>query len=156
MDLKQAGLGVVLFIIFWAFQAGYLNGLGTTSWVIGVILFGLVLWLIGKGAMPRQPESMKELWMFTYVFAVVLTAIFAWGGAYMGQTMSASMVLSAWLMLFGGAMLLTGMFAKMQVTFLVGIIWLFSAIMLSAALDFLSFGLLAGLPFIIYGIMSKK
>jgi len=160
MDLKQAGLGVVLLIIFWAFQAGYLDALGTTSWVVGVVLFGLVLWLIGKEAMPKQPESMKELWMFTFVFAIVATAIMAWGTPYLG-TPSSAMPISAWLVLFGGAMLLTGLHAKMEVTSLVGILWLFASIMfvtsfMGGSYSFIDFGLLVGLPFVIYGIMSKK
>jgi hypothetical protein len=66
-----------------------------------------------------------------------------------------------WLILFGGAMLLTGMQAKIGVTSLVGILWLFSAVLFATVLSngqftFMNFGMLVGLPFIIYGIMSKK
>jgi hypothetical protein len=157
MDLKQAGLGVVLFLIFWVFHAGYLNSLGTTSWVLGVVVFGLILWLIGKESMPKQPEDMKELWMFTMAFAVVVTAVMAWGTSFFGLiALTAGMVMSAWLLLFGGAMILAGRYAKMEVTTLVGIIWLFSALLVGSMMNFMTFGLLVGLPFIIYGIMSKE
>lgn len=108
--------------------------------------------------MPRQPENMKELWMFTFAFAIVATAILAYGGAYVG-TASPAIVTEVWLVLFGGAMFLTGWWAKFGVTTLVGILWLFSAVLLgmgNGQFAFADFGLLTGLPFIIYGIMTKK
>ena len=169
MDLRQAGLGVVLLIVFWAFQAHYFDNLGTSSWVVGAIIFSVVLWLIGKGVMPKAPAEQKELWMFTIAFAVVATAMIAYGGPYLGAVFPANftpsmltpLILSFWLIVFGGAMLVQGWQAKWGVTILTGLIWLISSVHFVSNLStgpnsYLHFGLLVSLPFIIYGLIQKK
>ena len=155
MDLRQTGLGVVIFLVFWAFQVGYFNSLGTT------------VWLIGKGAMPKASADQKELWMFATLFAIVSTALIAYAGPYLGAVFPAGfdpssltpVMLSWWLVIFGGAMLLTGWQMKWSVTTLVGIVWLFSAVHLqltTGANSYLHFGMVTSLPFILYGLMMKK
>lgn len=169
MDARQLGLGVVLFLVFWAFQAGYFDVLGTAAWFVGVIIFSGILWAIGKGVMPKPPEQIKRVWMFATVFAVVATFVISFLGPYIGAVFPPGfnpsqvtpLVLSFWLIIFGGAMFATGWQTKWGVTTLVGIIWLFSAMHFVTAVStgpnsYLHFALLAGFPFIIWGLMAKK
>ncbi len=172
MDINQAALGVVLFVVFWAFQAGYVNTLGTSAWFLGVIIFAGILWLIGKSTMPKQTAEFQELWMFTTGFAVVATFVISYLGPTLGAVFPSGLsqeqlyaaltplVLSLWLIVFGGSMFVTGWQAKWGVTTLTGIIWLFSAMHFvtatsTGANSYLHFGLLVGLPFIIYGLIVK-
>ena len=50
--------GIVLLVVFWAFQAGYFDALGTTAWLLGVVIFVGVQWFIGKTLMPK-PSAEK-------------------------------------------------------------------------------------------------
>ena len=166
MDLKQAGLGVVLFVVFWAFQTGIFNALGNSAWVLGVIILSAVLWLIGRGVLPaKQEPEVGEIWKFTTIFAVVTTIIVAYLGPYLGAVMPAGfdpaqltpIVLSFWLIVFGAATFVTGWTMKWGATTVLGVIWLFSSIhfLATGPNSYLHFGLLVGVPFIIYGLISK-
>lgn len=165
MDLRQTGLGVVLFIAFLAFQAGIFNVLGTVAWILGVVIFAVVLWLIGKGVMPRRmPPALAELWTFAYAFAIVVTVIVSLGYSMLSPLMPSitmaqfgSNLLAFWLIVFGAAMVITGWTAKWGVTTAVGVIWLFSSIyFITAGFGYLYFALDAGFPFIIYGLIAKS
>ena len=165
MDLRQTLLGVVLFIVFWAFQVGKFNSLGPSAWFLGVIIFAAILWLIGKGAMPKASADMHELWKFTTLLAVVATIFPSYLGPYVGAVfppgftaeMLTPMVLSLWLVIYGAAMLVTGWQMKWVVTLVTGIFWLFSAVHMTwwGPNAYLHFAVVAGLPFIIYGLIAK-
>ncbi len=170
MDLKQTGLGVVLFVVFWAFQIGLMNPLGTTAWVVGVVIFSILLWLIGKVSMPgRSPAGLAELWKYTTVFAIVATAFIAYAGPFVGAVFRPGftpavlmpLVLSFWLIVFGAAMFLTGWSAKWEVTAAVGVLWVIASTHFISNISagpnsYLHFGLLVGFPFIIYGLITKR
>jgi hypothetical protein len=164
MDLKQTGLGVVLFVAFLAFQFGVFNVLGTAAWILGVVIFAVVLWLIGKESMPKAlPPELAELWTFTYVFAVVVTVVVSLGYPMLAPLMPSitmaqfgSNLLAFWLIVFGAGMFVTGWTSKWGVTTLVGVIWLFTSIyFIVAGFGYLYFALDVGFPFIIYGLITK-
>ncbi len=165
MDLRQTGLGVVLFAVFLAFQVGVFNMLGPVAWLLGVIIFSVILWLIGRVSMPRRtPPQLTELWQFTTLFAIVSTAIVSLGYPLLTSMMPSgvsmaqftSYVLGFWLIVFGAGMFVTGWTVKWGVTTAVGVIWVFSAMFFIAApSEYFYFGLVAGLPFIIYGLITK-
>lgn len=166
MGVKQTALGVVQVLIFFAFQAGVFNPLQYTAWLLGVIVFSVILWLIGKVSMPRRvPPMFNELWRFTVVLAVVLTAIYSLGAPFMTSMMSSgmtteqvtSLILGFWLVVFGAAMFVTGWTAKWGVTTAVGMIWIFSAVFFAAGTsNYFNFALVTGFPFIIYGLITKE
>ncbi len=165
MDSKQTGLGIVQFIVFLAFQAGVFNALGPVAWLLGVIIFSVILYLIGKVAMPRrQPPQSEELWKFTVLFTVVITAIVSLGAPFLSSVMPSgvslsqftSFILGFWLITFGAAMFVTGWTTKWAVTTAVGIIWVFSAVYFATGLPgYFYFALITGFPFIIYGLITK-
>ncbi len=165
MDLRQVGLGIVQFVVFLAFQFGIFNMLGPVAWLLGVIIFSVILWLIGKVSMPRRtPPMVDELWKFTVILAVVLTAIYSLGAPFMASmmpsgitmTQATSLTLGFWLVLFGAAMFVTGWTAKWGVTTAVGIIWVFSGVISAAVTsNYFDFALITGFPFIIYGLITK-
>ncbi len=164
MELRQTGLGAVLFLVFVAFQAGVLSALQSYAWLLGVIVFSVILWLIGRGSMPkRMPPQVMELWQFSTALAVVITAVVSLGYPYLGSlnpgvsmTVYTSWVLGSWLIIFGAAMFVTGWTTKWGVTTTVGIIWTFSAIyFIMGTGGYFYFGLITGFPFIIYGLITK-
>lgn len=165
MDVKQTGLGIVLFLVFLGFQLGFVDILGPVTWLVGVIVFAVILYLIGRVSMPRRgPPQIEELWKFTVGFAVVVTGIYALGAPFLTSMMPAgmsmnqvtSLVLGFWLIVFGAAMFVTGWTAKWGVTTAVGIIWAFSALFFATGTgNYFDFGLLSGFPFIIYGLITK-
>ena len=167
MDLKQSGLGLAEILVFLGFQLGVLNSLGSVAWLVGVIVFSGILYLIGRASMPRrQPPMLEELWKFIVGFAVVLTAVYSLGAPLLASMMPAStsmtmaqatsIALGSWLVIFGAAMLATGWTEKWGVTVAVGLIWLFNAILFfSGAANYFDFGLITGLPFVVYGIITK-
>ena len=168
MDLKQTFFGVVIFAVFWAFQAGYLNALGQHAWFVGAIIFSVLLWMIGKHVMPKASADMKELWMFATLFVVVITFMVSYLGQYLGAVAPAGgaaamtpFVLSTWLIIYGAAMFVTGHQSKWGVTLATGLIWLVAGLHFvtsvgTGANSYLHFGALAGLPFIIYGLVTKR
>jgi len=160
MDLRQAGYGLALLIVFWAFQVGYFNSLGMTVWLVAVIIFSVVLWLIGKSTMPKQSAEMKELWMFTFAFVLLATVIISYGAGYIVPAFSSSALVSAWLIIFGGAMFITGWQSKRSIAALIGVIWLFSSVITFTSsgglYSFMMFGLVTGLPFLINGLIKKR
>jgi len=161
MDLRQAGLGIVIFILFWAFQANYFANLGYAAWIVGLVIFEVILWLIGKGVMPKQSNDMKQLWMYVFAFALISTIIVSYGGMLVSgySYPSSNYVLAFWLVLFGAAMLLTGWQAKFSVTMATGFIWLFSSSLFMIAnmpTPYFFFGLLTALPFVLVGLMEKS
>lgn len=167
MEPKQIALGVVQVLVFLAFQAGIFDSLQYVGWLLGVIVFSVILWLIGKVSMPRRtPPMLEELWKFTVILAVVLTAIYSLGAPFMvsmmpsGASMSqlTSLTLGFWLVLFGAAMFVTGWTVKWGVTTAVGIIWTFSGIIYAAGTipsTYFDFALITGVPFIVYGLITK-
>lgn len=168
MDLKQTVMGIVLFIVFWAFQGGYFNSLGAAAWFVGSIIFVVILWVIGKFAMPNPSAEIKDLWMFVTIFAIVATFMISFTGPYLGAVLPADpsqltpLVLSFWLIIFGGALFVTGHAdQKWNVTAVIGLIWLFSSLHFVTAVStgpnsYLHFGLITGLSFIIGGIVAKQ
>ena len=165
MDLKQTALGIVQVLVFLAFQAGVFNSLQYATWLLGVIIFSVILWLIGRVSMPRRsPPMLEELWKFTVILAVVLTAIYSLGAPFvssmmpMGMTMEqvTSLMLGFWLVIFGAAMFVTGWTTKWAVTTTVGMIWVFAGILTAVSTgNYFDFGLITGLPFVIYGLITK-
>ena len=166
MDARQFGLGIVLMLVFMAMQAGWLP-FGSMNLLIGAVVFVVVMYLIGKGVMAKPSAEMKELWMFSSALVLVITVIALFvapliPGLVVPTDMTAfgALLMSLWMFVFGGAMFVTGWTEKWGVTTLVGILWLFGGLHLSlpfvAQNGYIHFGLLVGLPFIIYGLMSKK
>jgi hypothetical protein len=165
MDLRQTGLGVLLFAVFIAFQMGVFAVLGPLAWLLGVIIFSVILWLIGRVSMPRRtPPQLVELWRFTTLFAVVVTAIVSLGYPLLTSMMPSgpsmaqftAYVLGFWLIAFGAAMFVTGWTVKWAVTTVVGVIWVFSSVyFIAAPSEYFYFGLISGLPFIVYGLITK-
>jgi hypothetical protein len=165
MELKQTALGVVQVLVFFAFQAGVFNSLQYTAWLLGVIIFSVILYLIGRVSMPRRtPPMLEELWKFTIVLAVVLTAIYSLGAPFMASMMPSemsmaqvtSLTLGFWLVIFGAAMFVTGWTVKWGVTTAVGIVWVFSGVVFAAVTStYFDFALITGFPFIIYGLITK-
>lgn len=164
MDLRQTGLGIVLLLVFWAFQMGFFSSLGTAGWFLAAVIFVGIVWAIGKGVMPKPSATQKELWMFVSIVALVLTALIAFvPPSLLGVTspppvdQRGAIVLTLLLTLFGAAMLVTGWEMKWNVTMLVGVFWLFVATHLYtlAPVAWIHFGVITSLPFIIYGLMRK-
>ena len=167
MDVRQAVLGLVLFVVFWGFQNNYAAPLGSAAWLAGSIVFVVILWLIGSGMMPKPPQEVKELWMLATSFLILSTFAISFLGPYLGAVLPSSpaqltpLVLSFWLVVYGAAMFVMGMQGKMNVSALIGVIWLFSALHFVTAVgtgpnSYLHFGLVTGLPFILAGLMAKK
>lgn len=167
MDLKQTALGIAQVLVFVAFQLGVFNQLQSMAWLLGVIIFSVILRLIGKVSMPRRvPPMLEELWKFTVIFAVVLTAIYSLvplvpfmasmmpSGMSMAQV--TSLILGFWLVVFGAAMFVTGWTVKWGVTTAVGVIWVFSGVFFAAVIaSYFDFALITGFPFIVYGLITK-
>lgn len=166
MDVRQTGLGVVLVLFFWAMQAKYID-LGPLNWVLGGVVLVVVFYLIGKGVMPKPSEEIKELRMFLYALVIVFSVLCAFGPAFIpgvvlppaGFDMS-PLIIGMWLMLFGAYMFVIGWLQRWAVTSLVGVFWLFSAFQFVSAVSWgpnswIHFGLVVGLPFIIYGLIKK-
>jgi hypothetical protein len=166
MDVKQSGLGIVLVLVFLGFQLGISDMLGAVSWLVAVIVFSAIMYVIGRtAAMPRrQSPEIEGLWKLIVSLAVVLTAIYSLGAPLIASTMPSTMTmaqatsirLGSWLVIFGAAMFVTGWTAKWGVTTAVGIIWVFNALLFfSGVANYFDFGLITGLPFAIYGIITK-
>lgn len=146
--------------MFLGFQLRFFDPLGPSAWVLGVIIFSLILWLIGRGVLPRrQPPEFTEIWYFTVAFAIVATVVIAYGGLLLGMVPPAAFVLSVWLIIFGAGTFVTGWTMKWGVTTATGVIWLFAstqyAVPSLAANAYLHFALVTSLPFIIYGLITK-
>ena len=169
MKIAKVVLGIVLFLVFWAFQVGYMNSLGTAAWFAGAVIFSIILFAIGKVSMPNPSDEIKEVWMFAMAFALVSTFMISFLGPYLGAvfppgftpSMLTPLVLSFWLIIFGGAKFVTGWLSKNGTYSLVGLIWLFSAIHFVTALStgpnsYLHFGLVTALPVILTGLMGSK
>ena len=169
MDGRQLVAGIVIFLVFWAFQAkfSYISDLGTTAWFLGAVIFSVLLWFIGKGVMPKPSASQKELWNFTIVFALAVTFIVSFVAPYIPGIVIPSgdviaivtpILLSLWLVVFGAAMFVTGWETKWGVTLMTGLIWLISSLTWVANAGpnaWLHFAIIAGFPFIIYGLIAK-
>ena len=54
MNAKEVILGIVLLLVFWVFQKGYLASLGTAAWFVGAVIFVVILWLIGMSMMTEK------------------------------------------------------------------------------------------------------
>ena len=171
MELKQTALGVVQVLIFVAFQLGVFDALQYVAWLLGVIIFSVILWLIGRVSMPRRaPPMLEELWKFTVILAIILTAIYsllayvtpmmphmaAMMPSGMSMAQVTSLILGFWLVVFGAAMFVTGWTVKWGVTTAVGIIWVFSGVFFAAVTsNYFDFALITGFPFIVYGLIAK-
>ncbi len=166
MNWQEVVLGIVLFLIFWAFQAGYLDVLGTAGWFVGAIIFVGILWAIGRSKMQKPQQDVKATWNFAVVLALVVTFLISIVGSWATDLVPAglssaqvgSMTMGFWLIVFGGAMFVTGWVTKMGVASVIGILWLFSSLYftLTGAGTYVQFGMVTALPFIIGGILTKK
>jgi hypothetical protein len=168
MNAKQVLVGIVLFAVFWAFQAGYASSLGAGAWVLGVVLFSVLLWgfwAVSGKAKSKTPKEMMALWHFATAFVVISTIFIAYLGSYFGAVAPAGdpspLILSFWLLVYGGAMWVSGKEAKDVTGSLVGIIWVFSALHFVTAIStgpnsYLHFALVTGLPLILQGLMNKS
>lgn len=166
MDARQTVLGIVLMLIFLAMQANWI-ALGPLNLLLGAIVFVAVIYLIGRGVMPKPSADMKEMWMFSSALLLALTvlALFAipyLPGVVLPSDMAAfaALIMRLWLFIYGAAMFITGWSEKWHATTLVGIFWLFGAFDLSLSFvaqnGYLHFAFIVGIPLIIYGLMSKK
>jgi len=164
MDLRQTVLGVVLLLVFWAFQMGFFSSLGTAGWFLAAVIFVGIMWAIGKGVMPNPSAAQKELWMFVSIFALVLSALFSFvPPSLLGVTSPppvdqiGALFLTSLLILFGAAMFVTGWEMKWNVTMVVGLLWVFVATHLYtlAPVAWIHFGVVTSLPFIVYGLIRK-
>jgi hypothetical protein len=164
---KEFVLGIVLFAVFWAFQAGYANSLGASAWFAGSIIFVILLWAIGYSLMPKVSAEAKQFWTFVSAFAIVATFIVSYMGPSLGAVLPANpaaltpLVLSFWLVVFGAAMFVDGHGTKNKVQTWLGVFWLFSALHFvtsvgTGANSYLHFALVVGLPHIIDGLVRKK
>lgn len=158
MDIQQIVLGLVLFIVFWAFQAGYVSALGQWQWLAGVVVFAVILYIIGKVVMPKPSAEMQQIWQFAIgvtILSTIITTVLTGG-----QAAVAPIVISWWLIVFGAALFATGWSAKQNGALMIGLFWLIgSTHFLSstvAAVAYLHFGLLTGVPYIIWGLIAKK
>ena len=170
MNIKEVVLGIVLFVVFWAFQVGYANSLGTHAWFIGSIVFVVLLWAIAYAVMPKQPPAeVKQFWVFVSAFAIVTTFLVSYLGPSLGAilppgfapSMLTPLVLSIWLVVFGAAMTVGGFNSKNNIQTWIGIFWLFSAMHFVTYVgtgpnSYLHFALVVGLPHIIDGLIRKK
>ncbi len=166
MDARQFVLGIVILLVFWAFQAGYFSSLGPPALFVGAIIFVILTWIIGKGIMPNPPAENKQMWNFVVVFLIIVSIIASFVppnvlGAVLPAGFDFSMVvpfiLALWLVLFGAAMFVTGHEMKMGMAQVIGLIWLFSAITFvgnAGPNAYLHFGIVTGLTFILGGIFS--
>ena len=165
MNAREVILGIVLLLVFWVFQKGYLESLGTAAWFVGAVIFVAILWLIGMSMMTgKMTADQMQLWIFATVFGLVFTFILSFLAAPLGAVFPANfttamltpLVLSFWLVVFGGAFVVGGRMTARPVILLIGIIWLFSAVHLqltTGANSYLHFGMVTGLVFVIDGLM---
>ena len=159
-------MGVVFFLIFWAFHAGYFNVLGAWSLFLGALIFAFLPWLFEMGSKQKPPENMKQMWMFATLFVVVVTFIGSFLMPYLGAVIPTGtdvtpVFLSMWLVIFGGAGLLHGIVQKQYVWSVIGLVWMVTAIQFSmsglfASNAYLHFALIVGLSFALAGIVTKK
>lgn len=164
MDLRQTGLGIVLFLVFWAFQSGYLSPLGTASWFLAAAVVVLITWAIGMGVMPKPTAEQKELWYLAYALILVIAAVGSFvPPSFLGVATPPSadqftaLLLTLYLIILGGAMFVTGYEMKWGVTLFTGIFWLFAATHLYVLtnVSYIHFGVIVSLPFILYGLLRK-
>lgn len=157
-------------LIFLALQILGVSVLGSLGWLLAAIITAGILWLLGKSVMPRRtPPQLAEIWKFTTIFVVVGIAIYSFGDLLSKQyaalasvmpnasmSVFTSYALGFLLISFGAAMFVTGWTARWAVTTVVGVIWLFLALFSVAGLtNYFNFGLFTGLPFVVYGLMTK-
>ncbi len=158
MDIRQTVMGLVLLLVFWAFQQGYVSALGQWEWLAGAAVFAVLLYAIGKIVMPKASAEMQEIWMFAIGVALLSTIIVSVMAG--GQAAIAPIVISWWLIVFGAAMFATGWAGKQNGALMIGLFWLIgSTHFLSAVVAgvaYLHFGLLTGVPYIIWGLVTKK
>ena len=167
MDEKLTVLGIILVLVYWAFQAGYLGFLGTAAWFLAVLLFLIINYPIGSINMPKPSADQKLVWSYVYAFALIIALIVSFVppsalGAVVPPGFQpwqlTSILLSFVLVLFGAAMFVGGQGLKESISPVTGIIWLFGAItfVLNAGANaYLHFGLITGLPFFIHGLLKK-
>lgn len=168
MNIKNVLYGIILFVVFWAFQAGYVAFLGPAAWFVGVIIFIIVICSFCVG-MPKQDAEVKQVCYFTGAFALIVTFMFSFLGPSLGMVIPAGfdpsmltpMILSIWLVIFGSGFLYTGFKLKEGIPTIIGLIWLFSAIHFVSALStgpnsYLHFGTITGISILVYGLIQKR
>ncbi len=164
MDYKQIGFGVLTFVVFWAFQAGYFNFLGPTSWFLSAVAFIVLLWLIGQ-SYGKEFSSNKILWNYAIGFALVVALLVSYAAPYIpgivlppDSSIVPPILLSFWLVLFGATMFVGAWNSKIPLMMLTGVIWLFSSftwVLNSGPNAYLHFAIVASLPFILTGFLEK-
>lgn len=170
MNTKVLLYGVVLFVLFWAFEMGLFDMLSIAAWLVGAVAFVLLLWGIGKSIMPKPSPESKKLWNFSCLLVIILAVLGSFLMPYLGVEMPAGfttaditpLFISMWLVILGGAMFVDGWMGKQGIQTLIGIFWLFSSVMymiggdLIAANAWIHLAVTVGLPFIIVGVIWKK
>ncbi len=166
MNSKHVILGLVLIVVFWAFQMGYMSSLATAEWFAGVIIFSVAMFLMGKTSGETPTDDHKMVWMFAMIFAIVLTAIISFvPPSALGLALPAGftpamwtpVVLSLWLVIYGGAMFAGGHDAEKGMMILIGLIWLFSAVhiaLVTGPNSYLHFGMITGLSAVVGGLLK--
>ncbi len=169
MNLQETVLGIIIFVVFWAYQGGYANSLGTSAWFLGAIILTVLLWLIGKVNMPKSPADIKEVWKVGMILLLAGTFIISYLGPFLGAVFPpgvtpaqlAPMVLSLWLVIIGGALFVTGWKSQNGFATFIAVFWLFSSMHFVTAVStgpnsYLHFGFVVGVPYIIHGLVRKK
>ncbi len=123
---------------------------------------------IGKGVMKKPPAELKLIWNAATGIAVAVSLIVSFGAPYIPGIVIPSgdlnaivtpMMLSFLLIVLGSAMFVTGHLAKDGLALMTGIIWLLSSVTWVGAAGpnaYFHFALVASLPFIVVGLLSKK
>lgn len=168
MNPKKIVMGIIILLVFWAFQAGYVSSLGPAEWFAGAVVLSILLAITSKVAMPKAEPAVMQLWQFAIAFVIVLAAIMSFGMTALGASIPAgtsassftAIAVSMWLIVFGATMVATGSEAKKPHAKLIGFLWLFAALPtiispLAAANAYLHLGVVVGLSAILAGIFIK-
>jgi hypothetical protein len=157
MNAQQVVLGIVLFLVFWAYQVGYAASLGGHAWFAGAVIFVILLWLIYRSQKKKASADMMALWNFATAFLLVATFLVSYLWSSLGGSAASDAgVVGFWLIVYGAAMFATGWKMGDGVSTAIGAIWLFAAVGgVVAVSPYLHFGLLTGLPYILTGLMKK-
>lgn len=169
MNPKKIVMGIIVFAVFWAFQAGYASSLGTAEWFVGAVVLSILMAITGKVAMKGPiPAEVNQLWQFAIAFVVVSAALISFAMPALGAQIAGvsvaqltAMNVGMWLVVFGATMVATGSEIKKPAAKLIGFLWLFSAVPLfaspiGAANAYLHLALIVGLSFILGGLTVKE
>ena len=167
MNNQVVGLGLLLIIVFWIFQMGYISNMGTIQWFLSAVAFVAITMVLGKTVMPKPSASMKHLWNVATVFLLLIAVVASFVPmsllgvslpANTSPSMFVGLFLSTWLIIYGAAMFLTGNEIKDNVSSMIGIVWLLGSVhlaLVTGSNSYMHFGLLTGLPILLTGLLKK-